>query len=206
MPNTTNYSFPTPADTDLVKNGADAIRDLGDAVDTAMNTALGTKKAGMVLLNTTSFSAVSSQSIPTVFNANYTNYRILIRATGSTTGNITLRLRSGATDDSGTNYSDQYIFAGSTSVTAARATGQTSWSISGFSAGSGNFLILDVVNPFAASPSGMWASVVSNYLSTGIEWFSRTFGHNQSTSYDGYNLIMSAGTMTGVVSTYGYNI
>ncbi len=37
MPNTTNYSFPTPADTDLVKNGADAIRDLGDAVDTAMN-------------------------------------------------------------------------------------------------------------------------------------------------------------------------
>ena len=34
MPNTTNYSFPTPADTDLVKDGASAIRSLGNAIDT----------------------------------------------------------------------------------------------------------------------------------------------------------------------------
>ena len=34
MPNTTYYNFPTPADTDLVKDGASAIRSLGNAVDT----------------------------------------------------------------------------------------------------------------------------------------------------------------------------
>jgi len=56
MATTTNYSWTTPDDTALVKDGASAIRALGTAIDTSMNTALGTKKAGMVLLNTTSFS------------------------------------------------------------------------------------------------------------------------------------------------------
>ncbi len=50
---TTNYGFDIPQSTDLVKDGATAIATLGQDIDTAMNTALGTKKAGMVLLNTT---------------------------------------------------------------------------------------------------------------------------------------------------------
>jgi hypothetical protein len=32
-----NYSFPEPNDNDFVKNGADAMRDLGDAIDTTIN-------------------------------------------------------------------------------------------------------------------------------------------------------------------------
>jgi len=35
MPNTTNFNFPTPADTDLVKDGALAIRNLANSIDTA---------------------------------------------------------------------------------------------------------------------------------------------------------------------------
>jgi hypothetical protein len=38
MPNTTNYSWATPADTDLVKDGAAAIRTLGSAIDTTVFT------------------------------------------------------------------------------------------------------------------------------------------------------------------------
>jgi hypothetical protein len=34
MPSTTNYGWTTPADTDLVKNGANAIRTLGNSIDT----------------------------------------------------------------------------------------------------------------------------------------------------------------------------
>jgi hypothetical protein len=36
MPNTTNFNWPTPADTDLVKDGAAAIRNLGNGVDTSL--------------------------------------------------------------------------------------------------------------------------------------------------------------------------
>lgn len=34
MPSTTNYNWTTPADTDLVKNGANAIRTLAGQIDT----------------------------------------------------------------------------------------------------------------------------------------------------------------------------
>lgn len=36
MPNTTNFNWPTPADTDLVKDGAAAIRNLGNGIDTSL--------------------------------------------------------------------------------------------------------------------------------------------------------------------------
>lgn len=36
MPTTPNYDWPTPADTDYVKDGAAAIRNLGDAIDTTV--------------------------------------------------------------------------------------------------------------------------------------------------------------------------
>lgn len=35
MPNTTNFNWPIPADTDYVTNGALAMRDLGDGIDTS---------------------------------------------------------------------------------------------------------------------------------------------------------------------------
>ena len=73
---TTNYGFDIPQSTDLVKDGATAIATLGQDIDTAMNTALGTKKAGMVLLNTTSFSGVVSQSLNDIFTSTYANYLI----------------------------------------------------------------------------------------------------------------------------------
>ena len=36
MPTTTNYGWTTPADTDLVKDGASAIRTLGSSIDTTV--------------------------------------------------------------------------------------------------------------------------------------------------------------------------
>ncbi len=77
MATTTNYGWTTPDDTALVKDGAAAIRTLGSSIDTSLNTALGTKKAGLVLLNTTSFSGVASQSINDVFSATYNHYLIV---------------------------------------------------------------------------------------------------------------------------------
>jgi hypothetical protein len=41
MPNTTNYNWATPADTDLVSQGAAAIRTLGTAIDTTVFTNAG---------------------------------------------------------------------------------------------------------------------------------------------------------------------
>ena len=74
---TPNYGWSVPTSTDLVKDGATAIETLGDAIDASMNTALGTKKAMGVLLNTTTFSGVSSISVSDVFSATYDFYRVV---------------------------------------------------------------------------------------------------------------------------------
>ena len=206
MSTTSAYGWNIPDNTDLVKDGALAIRTLGNAIDTSMNTALGTKKAGMVLLNTTSFSAVSSQALNSVFSSTYTNYRLVLQLTASAASNLTMRIRSGTTDDTGSNYLDQYLYATSTSVSSSRATGQTSWAFSGFGIGSAAFIIADITNPFVASPTGMTTVINQNYPAVNIEILNRIYGHNQSTSYNGLNILISAGTITGTASVYGYNI
>ena len=208
MPNTTNYSFPTPADTDLVKNGADAIRDLGDAVDTAMNTALGTKKAGMVLLNTTSFSAVASQSINSVFNATYDNYRIVTTITSSSASDtVYLRLRASGTDDTSGNYNRTLVESNSGGVTNRYDSGATSIDVTvthSPSANGGGFSF-DLERPFLS----VWSVGLLNAAgrnSTG-GWVGRAggFTHSVATSYDGFTIFTGSGTITGTVSVYGYN-
>jgi len=54
MATTTNYSFPTPDDTDLVKDGASAIRSFGTAVDTQIKNLSPGTTAGDVDYYTTS--------------------------------------------------------------------------------------------------------------------------------------------------------
>jgi hypothetical protein len=205
MPNTANYSFPTPADTDLVKNGADAIRDLGDAVDTAMNTALGTKKSGLVLLNTTSFSGVASQSINDVFSATYDSYRILINQYGTAAGQLRFRYRVSGTDNSATNYRQQ-IFGGDGSLAfAGRDTGLTFHLPGRTKNGVSCISIFDVINPF---PSTLRAQQVGSYNDNtdgSIAAVSIASQLDVGTSYTGFTILAESGNMTGKVSVYGYN-
>ena len=151
MSTTSAYGWNIPDNTDLVKDGALAIRTLGNAIDTSMNTALGTKKAGMVLLNTTSFSAVASQAFNSVFSASYDNYRIVFDGLASTSNSMNLRYRSGTTDDTSNNYVIQDIYAGGTSLNTFRTTDT--------SAGLGldttrTFFVMDIANVFAATATG----------------------------------------------------
>ena len=87
---------------------------------------------GLTLISTTSFSGVSSLSLPAnTFSSSYTNYRLIINQS-SASGNtgLKLRLRSASTDDSGGNYAYAGIYTRSDSATIASyrdAIGQTSF-------------------------------------------------------------------------------
>jgi hypothetical protein len=210
MPNTTNYSFPTPADTDLVKNGADAIRDLGDAVDTAMNTALGTKKSGLVLLNTTSFSAVSSVSLAQdTFTSTYDNYRILFRVTSGSASNwLTLRFRTAGTDNTSSTYESGSL-ARRTNGAATDTGDGTSANVAyvvGYTTADRIALCLDILSPklaqttyysgtaFGASPAG--STTLGSYVTNGA--FLNT------TVFDSVSFISTAGNITGSYSVFAY--
>jgi hypothetical protein len=207
MPNTTNYSFPTPADTDLVKNGADAIRDLGDAVDTAMNTALGTNKAGLVLLNTTSFSAVASQNITGVFSATYDQYRINFNVigTGASNRDLNFRYLSGTTPNTSAVYRRQEWGAQSTSVFANRATGQTS-NRAGLCQNTTEFsIILEIFFPFSSTKRTQFQTYSSADVTASVDINQQYGSIDVTTSYDGIQFFPSADNMTGSISVYGYN-
>jgi hypothetical protein len=202
---TTNYGFDIPQSTDLVKDGATAIATLGQDIDTAMNTALGTKKAGMVLLNTTSFSAVASQSVNSVFSSTYDNYKIIFVGSASATISINFRLRVAGVDASGSNYIRQRITASSTTVAGARATG-TSY-FPGDVEFDPSMQIIELANPAKASKTGFMSQGSQLVTSGGAQTdLIVTSGqHDLSTAYDGFSIIASSGTITGTVSVYGYN-
>ena len=204
---TPNYGWTVPTSTDLVKDGATAIETLGDAIDASMNTALGTKKAGMVLLNTTSFSGVSSQSVNDVFSATYDSYKILYRLTsGTASAQTNFRLRVSGADDSNNVYR-----AGGNVVSLESAIGafesnlvSTSWYFGSYLNGTYPiFTTLDLSNPFTANQTvGHMQSVYNSGIIAGVD---RRLNFTNTTSFTGFSLIASSGNITGSVSVYGYN-
>jgi lambda repressor-like predicted transcriptional regulator len=211
---TPNYGWTVPTSTDLVKDGATAIETLGDAIDASMNTALGTKKAGMVLLNTTSFSGVASQSINDVFSTTYTNYRIII-ASNTTNANaqlVQMRMRVSGADNSSSNYYWAGVSIGSgvasPSVNGLGSAGlKTSFdtSVSNDSTRGQAVSVVDLFNPFTTERTGFASQQV--YQDNTPDAFYRAINGQMSvtTSYTGFTLIGVSGNITGNVSVYGYN-
>ena len=201
---TTNYGFDIPQSTDLVKDGATAIATLGQDIDTAMNTALGTKKAGMVLLNTTSFSGVASQSINDVFSTTYDNYLILTSHTNTTGGqDMNFRLRVGGADNSTANsYVRQLLEATAGTVSGQRVTsdrhvfGVTNDILS-------NAQCFTIFNPFIAQPTVFISQDLNSRSNAFISFWAGT--HNQSTSYTGFTIFPTTGNLTGKISVFGYS-
>jgi len=204
---TPNYGWTVPTSTDLVKDGATAIETLGDAIDASMNTALGTKKAGMVLLNTTSFSAVSSQSINDVFSTTYTNYRIVFNLAFSATTYIGTRMRVSGTDNS----SSQYLYAspqftsGGTSENSFSNGLTTSFNEMARASVDTTGGVFDFQDPFETKNTLVTGLSMWNRSSTLINSNTYFGALKNSTSYTGFTFFPASGTITGSVSVYGYN-
>jgi hypothetical protein len=203
---TPNYGWAVPTSTDLVKDGATAIATLGQDIDTAMNTALGTKKASSVLLSTVTFSAVSSVSLPAnTFSATYKSYRIVMRASISTAGHMQIRLRTAGTDNTTSNYFSGYWYTNlATGATGTDAAGAASNIMSkmGYSNGANVINVFyDIYNPFESTVTGF--SALQQRVDAVVASIGGFF--QLTTSFDAATFIPSAGTITGNVSVYGYN-
>lgn len=200
---TTNYGWDIPQSTDLVKDGATAIATLGQDIDTSVYTALAGKKSGLVLLNTTSFSAVASQSVNDVFSATYANYKVIANFTASSGNATTLRFRTAGSDNSTTNYIYANLLNQSNATSTAQGgTAASSISMGGNSTAGDNFsIIFDILNPFASIKTHL------SYIG-GADNAAHKAGFavfNATTSFDGFTIIGNTGTITGSVKIYGYN-
>jgi hypothetical protein len=197
---TPNYSWPLPDDTDLVKDGAEAIRDLGNAIDTTVD---GLPSGGLVHINTTSFTAVASQSLDNVFTSTYDNYRLFADFSASTNIDITLRFRASGSDNSTSNYTSQLLFGNGSSASAERLTGQTSSRIGGATSGTRFTIDFSITNPNLAELKLLGGFAHNRYGGNGIIVSLLANGFNATTVFDGLSLICSTGNITGSISIFG---
>lgn len=157
---------------------------------------------GLSHLTTQSFSAVSTVSVNSVFDATYTNYLVLFRLTMSSATGFAIRCRASGSDTS-SNYGKQYLQANGSSVVAAgSATGQTSVPIGLGGASEPQSGSIEIGSPAVAVPTifrgDSFAKSNEIMLRRGVQY--------DNTAYDGFSLICDSGTFTGVVSVYGYAI
>jgi hypothetical protein len=153
----------------------------------------------LTLINTTSFSAVASQSVNDVFSATYDEYllKVVAECSGSTV--LNLRFRVSGADDTSSLYDTQRLRQVSTTVSGEQS---LTANLAGLNIANTQNLYLDVsiTRPFNAT--------VTTYKSFNANGANQTIAggiHNSSTSFTGFTVFPAAGTMTGSVSVYGYN-
>jgi hypothetical protein len=206
MGNTPNNNFPFPESTDLVKDGAQAIEDLADAIDTTLGVYSPDTPMG-VHLSTVTFSAVSSVSLPAdTFTSTYKNYKLVFNLTScSDDMSVSIRYRTAGTDNSSATYF-QSIFATTNWTTATfsayNATTDTShqFVLAPRTASGHAILIVDIMNPFETLRTSYAGMGVSGNESRALTGF-----FNNTTSFDSASLIASTGNFTGAYSIYAYN-
>lgn len=210
MATTTNYGWTTPDNTALVKDGAAAIRTLGSSIDTSMNAALGTKKAGMVLLNTTSFSGVSSLALPAgTFTSTYDSYKVIVDFSNTTALSASSAIRF-KFRVSGTDSSTGYSFVGLLITPGSNTNLSDSNTSTGFL---GSYLnstptrfggTIELQGVAIAAETKFQVSTTSMDGGTNRTVYANGF-HSVATAYDSMNFIPDSGTITGGnIRVYGY--
>jgi hypothetical protein len=153
----------------------------------------------------TAFTGAASVTADGILTSSYTNYLLLVNYTTSTTVFASLKLRASATSAS-TNYNRQYLNGNDSSVAAARASAASSYDFGFYTNGdykssarieifapqlaqATNFISLNAVSPAGYTPINMFMSG----------------NHTTATAYDGIEILVSSGTMTGTYAVYGYS-
>ena len=156
--------------------------------------------SGLVHINTTTFSAVSSVSLNGCFSATYTWYKIMYYADASgAVQNLNLRMRNAGTDNTSANYSSQYLDGQAATASAGRTTGQN-LGLVGAVAITGSWGSIDIYNPFATVTTS-WSNTMGFAGPAASLYMGQ---HSVASSFDGFTLFAAANTFTGTIRVYGY--
>ena len=198
----------TPARLAVGTNGQTLVADSTAATGLKWATA---SSGGMTLISTTTIgSGVSSTSLPAgTFTSTYTNYKFIFTSVTSTSANITvsMRLRSGSTDETSASYSaNGYKSTGT--LAQYGSVNQTSQEIGSIRTGFAErtFISGEVYRPQEAAQT-MYATNFAIDVAGTFTNFQQSGLLNTSTSYDSMSFIYTGGTVTGgKISVYGYSI
>lgn len=199
MASTTNYSWNTPDDTALVKDGASAIRTLGSSVDTTLFTALGGAYPGLRLVKKQTIgSGVSSVTVTGAFSATYDNYKIIV-SNGTGSGDTYFNLQLGSTT-SGYKYVYTHFAYGGSSPYYESSANTSQFTYAGVINTTDSFTDLDLQSPFVTKSTAFRRTFANNGVCGWVNGFLPN-----TTSYTAFTLTPASGTMTGgTIYVYGY--
>jgi len=160
-----------------------------------------TTTQGLTLINTTSFSAVASQSVNTVFNSTYDNYLVTCFFESTTVDGMNFRLRLSGTDNSSSNYNYQELRAEGVNVVGARVTGASTYKLGVFENNNRNYFNLWLSNVAKAQNT----IIISEFVRGEPSLYFEKGAHLVATAFDGFTLLPLSGNITGSVSIYGIN-
>lgn len=153
----------------------------------------------------TTFTAASSVTLDSVFTSTYRNYKLVVNYTTTGAAGIRIRVRAGGTSVTTTTYNEQTFTSSSTSNTGSRGASGTSV-VLGFNTG-GTFpssFEAMIYNPQIATPTTFFSNCAQQDGAMTVPIIGIASGNNSnSTSYDGFELLVSSGTMTGNYTLYG---
>jgi hypothetical protein len=157
-------------------------------------------QGGLVLLNSTTFTAQTTIQFNNLFSSTYDNYLIDYRVDTLVADTLYLKMSIGGTPTSGTtNYahSRNYWTTTQNALNNGGSNGIDSIPFASLSAGGVASGSINVFSPFRASPTTFQG--ISNYTTLGEIMYAR---HSLSTSYDGLTFTCS-NALSGTLKIYG---
>jgi hypothetical protein len=158
---------------------------------------------GLVLINSTSFSAQSGANINNVFSSTYESYRIIVEATAANNANVFFRFRSGTTDLSTGYYGGGLLYQTNGSLTSSGARNNGTEIMIQQSTHGGGPLGLSIFDVYGMT-SATHQVVGFNQSPYSGEGRSFAYMTTNGGTRDGFVVFASTGTISGKVTTYGY--
>ena len=179
-------------------------RGLNQVIPTSVAVGSGTATVGtngMVTFTT----AGTNLSINGCFTSTYTNYLIVMDTDFSSSYDFpSIRMRASGTDNTtASSYIYQRQTVSDTTVAGSRLTANRWQDAFAIDDSKTNGIELTFYRPFEADSTAIATANEVFALSGAYIW--RGCGtHNQNTSYDGFSIILGAGTITGKLRVYGW--
>jgi hypothetical protein len=155
---------------------------------------------------------VSSVALDNIFSSTYDHYKIILSMTGSTAStnlNLSLRNRVNGVSNSSSNSYVRYGWQSISTGLSNNYTAGTSLFINNLNSNSTNedysAVTLDIIDPFKANFTRyVYNSVGIDSLGAGIG-FGWVALHDQAVSYDGLEILVSTGNVSGgTITIFGY--
>jgi hypothetical protein len=193
---------------DVVRGGTGTTVGSGLVPIVPSSVSVGSGSASVSSTGTVTFTGATSISLNSVFSSTYRHYRIVIDTpTTSGTGNLTVRFRSGTTDDAVNTYFQYWTMKRLTGAFQDNSGGpSTSYSLYGFLVSGGsptNSWSGDVIFPNVATTQTWITGQGFGYDATSTYMVNSSVLYNSAKAFDGISFF-SAAQLTGTVKVLGY--